>query len=64
MDILQTLLASLDIIFFGIFFILINYLFYIIIKSGYNNKLKMMLDVLVFVSIDVLAIFILTNLLA
>jgi hypothetical protein len=60
MDNLQILLIALFIILFSIFFISINYAFYIIIKDN-KNKLKMVLDMLVFGSMDVLAIFILLN---
>jgi len=62
MNNLQTLLLAFDIILFVIFFILANYIFYVLtFKSGYKNKLKLILNLLVFGSMDIIALFVLIN---
>jgi len=62
MENLQIILAIFELILFGIFFALFNYIFYLLtFKDGYKSPLTKIFIMLVFGGMDALAIYIIIN---
>ena len=62
METIQISLAIFEFILFGIFFACINYLFYLLtFKNGLKTLLSKLFNLIVFCSIDLLAIYIIIN---